>query len=194
MRAHPLHIVVVGRPGAGKGTQACRLASSLGLTHLSTGDLLRDEVTRGTELGERAAGYMAAGSLVPDSVVDALVGKRLASLGTGTVLDGYPRTVHQAQLLDRMIDVTTVIDLHVPDVVVVERLSSRQRDDDLPETIAHRLRAYEAATHPMIVRYAQTGRLRVVDGVGDVDEVAERVLRAVMGAVAASDGFASAAG
>jgi adenylate kinase len=180
-------IALLGPPGSGKGTQATRLRDR-GFAPVVTGDLLRAARAEGTELGRRAAEYMDRGDLVPDDVIAAMVREALEGLdGTPVVLDGFPRTVAQADLLadalrDRGRELTDVLLLDVPDDVVAERISGRGqgRADDDPETVRERLRVYHRDTEPLAGYYAERDLLRRVDGTGDADAV-EAGIRAALG-------------
>ncbi len=210
-------VILLGPPGAGKGTQAARLAERLGLAHVASGDLFREAVAAQTPLGQKAQGYMERGELVPDEIVVAMVLERLTrpDCRRGAILDGFPRTVAQAEALERDLSAQgkkadAVLLVNVPDEVVLERLTGRricrncqapyhltfhppaqegvcdrcggalyQRDDDREETVRHRLRVYWEQTAPLISYYRQKRLLREVDGVGEVEEVGERLLRAL---------------
>jgi adenylate kinase len=170
-------IALLGPPGSGKGTQAERLCEELGYTWLSTGDLLREARANGTELGERAGEYMDRGELIPDDVIVKVVEEALAGVGDRPILlDGFPRTVAQAELGPGL-DVAILID--VPDDVVVERIAGRGqgRADDNPETVRERLRVYHQETEPLVEHYDKQDKLRRVDGAGSPDEVHQEVLR-----------------
>jgi adenylate kinase len=171
-------IALLGPPGSGKGTQAERLCVALGYTWLSTGDLLREARANGTELGERAGEYMDRGELVPDDVIVDLVEDALAKTGNAPVLlDGFPRSVAQAEALGRELGAAILID--VSDELVVERIAGRDqgRADDDPETVRERLRVYHQETEPLVEHYEKQGKLRRVDGAGSPDEVHQEVLR-----------------
>jgi adenylate kinase len=177
-------IVFLGPPGSGKGTQAQRLKEYLGVAHLSTGEMLRD--AEDTPLGRRAARYMLAGQLVPDDVVVGIVVDRLSEkdCSRGCLFDGFPRTVPQAEALDRMLaDRATPLDLvlalDVPDERLIERLVSRGRPDDDRQTIAERFRQYESLTAPVLDYYRRRGILRQIDADGTPDEVFARIREAV---------------
>lgn len=180
-------ITLLGPPGSGKGTQAARLGEKRGFVALSTGDLLREARAAGSELGRRASEYMDRGDLVPDEVIVAMIRDELASLdGKPVLLDGFPRTVAQADALagtleerGRKLDAALLID--VPDDVVVERISGRHqdRDDDAPETVRERLRVYHRETEPLVEYYGDRGLLRRVDGEGDADAVNAEVRAAL---------------
>jgi adenylate kinase len=186
----PPAVALLGPPGSGKGTQATRLRDQLGFAPLSTGDLLRAARAAGTELGRRAAEYMDRGDLVPDELIVAMARDAIASLdGTPILLDGFPRTVAQADALarvlrDRARELTAAVLIDVPDDVVVERISGRRqgRQDDRPETVRERLRVYHRETEPLVAYYDERGLLRRVDGAGDPDAVAAGVRDALDGA------------
>ncbi len=183
-----LNLVLLGPPGSGKGTQAARLQDQLGFVPLATGDLLREARAAGTELGRRASEYMDRGELVPDDVIVAMIRDELANLDDKPVLlDGFPRTVAQADALagaleERSRDLSRVVLVDVPDDVVVERISGRHddRDDDDPETVRERLQVYHRETEPLVAYYDERGLLRRVDGARDPDEV-EAAIRAALG-------------
>jgi adenylate kinase len=212
-----VRLVLLGRQGAGKGTQCVRLARHFVVPHLSTGDMLRMAVKEGTDFGRKAKEYMDAGELLPDDVMVGMVAERLGRDDTnrrGYVLDGFPRTVGQAEALaeinaDKPLDV--VIDLEVPEEVVIQRISKRrvctdcgtnysvdapprydwtcencggdvvQRDDDTEEAIRHRLDLYREQTEPLIAWYQSQDLLTAVDGLGHPDEVSRRLVRAIDG-------------
>jgi adenylate kinase len=187
--AAPPTVALLGPPGSGKGTQAMRLRDELGFAPLSTGDLLRAARAAGTELGRRAAEYMDRGDLVPDELIVAVVRDAIASLdGTPILLDGFPRTVAQADALARVLrdrgrELTAAVLIDVPDDVVVERISGRRqgREDDRPETVGERLRVYHRQTEPLVGYYDERGLLRRVEGAGDPDAVAAGVRDALEG-------------
>jgi adenylate kinase len=160
-------LVLLGPPGSGKGTQAKPFAAARGLAYLSTGDLLR-------AAGGPARRYMDAGELVPDELVLEALGEAMPA--DGFLLDGFPRTLAQAELLDRRADVHAVL-LDVPDELLVERLSTRGRTDDEPATVRRRLAVYHEQTEPLIAHYERRGRLTRIDGTGDADDVQARFLR-----------------
>lgn len=173
-------IVLLGPPGSGKGTQAEHLREDGWLT-LSTGDLLREARSQGTELGGKAAEYMDRGDLVPDDLIVALIGDELEGRDDESiVLDGFPRTVAQADALagalePRGRELTSVVLIDVPDDVVTERISGRGREDDDPETVRERLHVYHDETEPLIEYYERRDLLRRVDGKGDPDAVEQRL-------------------
>lgn len=183
-----MRLVLVGPPGAGKGTQAAAIADKLGVRHISTGDIFRANVGQGTALGRQAKGFMDAGQLVPDEVTNAMVADRLThdDVASGFLLDGYPRNLSQADVLagflvERGTPLDVVVEIVVESDQVVQRLLSRGqgRADDTEEVIRHRLEVYEAETAPLVGYYRDRGLLKTVDGVGSVDEVSARILAAL---------------
>ena len=191
-----MRIVLLGPPGSGKGTQATFLAETLGVPAVSTGDLFRAHADQGTELGQTASAYATAGDLVPDDVTMTMVVERLTQpdCSGGYLLDGFPRTIGQAeQLRDRLAargkQLDAVLELGVDDAELIRRMASRQvlidgawvvRDDDKPETVRRRLEVYREQTAPLVDFYAAEGLLRRIDADGEVDVVAGRV-RAALG-------------
>lgn len=185
-----MRLVLLGPPGAGKGTQAVRLAEVYGVPHIATGDIFRANVADATPLGQKAREYMDRGDLVPDDVVIEMVTDRLAAPDTepGFLLDGFPRTVPQALALEEVLQsrgrpLDAVIRLVVTDDEVMQRLAQRRekedRSDDDAETVRNRLEQYRAKTEPLEAFYAERELLLDVDGVGAVDEVTKRA-RAVL--------------
>ncbi|HYX98828.1 MAG TPA: adenylate kinase [Mycobacterium sp.] len=179
-----MRVVLLGPPGAGKGTQAVRLAEKLEVPHLSTGDLFRENIADGTKLGLEAKRYLDAGDLVPSELTNELVDDRLSKPDTnsGFILDGYPRSVQQAKALDDMLErrgtaLDAVLEFRVPEDVLFERLRSRGRADDTDEVIRNRMNIYREETAPLIEYYRS--ELRTVDAVGSVDEVFARALQAL---------------
>lgn len=187
-----MRLVIMGPPGAGKGTQAVVVAQSLGVPHISTGDIFRANVSQGTPLGEEAQRYMDAGEYVPDSITNAMVRDRLSrdDCDPGFLLDGYPRTLEQVNELDAMLRsdgrvIDKVIELTVDTEAVVQRLLNRAqeqgRSDDTAEVIRRRLEVYFEQTAPLTAVYRERGLILEVDGMGDVPVVTERILTALSG-------------
>lgn len=173
-----MRLILLGPPGAGKGTQAERLCATHGLAHLSTGDLLRAAVKAGTELGERAKGYMDKGELVPDELVLALLVERLRESSDAFLLDGFPRNVSQAEALAAelgSIQIERVVNLELGDEEIVERLLARGRKDDQEEVIRNRLEVFRAETAPLIDYYSAKGLLVSVDAEGSIDQITNRI-------------------
>lgn len=209
-----MKIVFLGPPGAGKGTQASIIAQKAAIPTISTGAMLREAMAQGTELGKEAARYTEKGELVPDEVVIGIVAKRLEQpdCAAGYILDGFPRTVAQAQALDEMSPnaIDLALSLEVPDEDIIERLTGRRecgkcgatyhiknnpsakgdkcekcggelvtRADDQIDTIRNRMNVYHAQTEPIKEYYQRCGKLKCVDGVGAVDEIAAKLLCAL---------------
>ncbi|MCV7343812.1 adenylate kinase [Mycolicibacterium rhodesiae] len=179
-----MRIVLLGPPGAGKGTQAADLAKKFGIPHVSTGDLFRDNITRGTELGVEAKKYLDAGDLVPATLTNALVDSRLddADVSDGFILDGFPRSVEQAEALKQMLSrrnlkLDAVLEFRVPEEELVTRLMGRGRADDNEDTIRNRFKVYRDETAPLLDYYSE--ELKTVDAVGSLDEVFARALHAL---------------
>jgi adenylate kinase len=183
--------IIFGPPGSGKGTQAARIEKEFHLAHLSTGQILRAEVARGTEIGREVARIMAAGDLVPDDIIVSIVRQRLpaSEAGAGVLLDGFPRTLQQAQALDAMLAqeghrVDFVVALDVPESELIQRILHRAaiegRSDDTPEAIAERMHEYHKLTEAVLDYYRKQGvRVEEVDGTGGADAVFERIRRAI---------------
>jgi len=177
-------MVILGRQGSGKGTQAARIAESFGVVHISTGDMLRAAVAEGTELGLKAKSLMDSGDLVPDSVMNGIVEERLLkedAQGGGFLLDGFPRTVGQAEALLSYVeeDLQLAINLDVSIEEVIIRMLARGREDDTIEAITRRLELYETETAPLLDWFAEKGILKIVDGDGTETEVFERLVDVV---------------
>ena len=185
-----MRLVILGAPGSGKGTQAARLKAALGVPHISTGDLLRAAVAAGTPLGLKAKAVMEAGHLVSDDIVLGMLEQRLAQpdLRTGFILDGYPRNLEQVRALDALLarmrqPLDAVLKLRVPSDVIIARTELRHkaegRADDDPATVRKRLEVYAEQTAPVAEHYTRAGILRLVDGVGALDEVFARIMAAL---------------
>lgn len=183
-------LVLLGPPGAGKGTQAARLAERLGVPAISTGDIFRANIKGGTPLGKTVQEYTSRGALVPDSVTNEMVRDRLAQddVADGFLLDGYPRNVAQVAELEKILaDAGLTLDLAVeitadPEVVVgrlLKRAEIEGREDDTEHVVRHRLDVYAQETAPIAQVYADRGLLAQVDGIGDVDDVTERLVAAI---------------
>ncbi|NNH71844.1 adenylate kinase [Nocardia uniformis] len=179
-----MRVVLLGPPGAGKGTQAVLLSEKLGVPHISTGDLFRANISQQTALGREAQKYMDAGNLVPSDVTNRMVEARIAEpdAANGFVLDGYPRTIDQAEALEKMLlqdskKLDAVLCFVVAEDVVVERMLARKRADDNEETIRNRMRVYREETEPLLEHY--DGLVVTVEGVGEIDDVNTRALQAL---------------
>jgi adenylate kinase len=192
-----MRLVLFGAPGSGKGTQATRLKERLGVPHISTGDLLRAEIKEGTELGLKAKGLMDQGILLPDDIMLGIIEHRLSQPDAkpGFILDGYPRNLAQADALDTVLarigqPLDVVVKLEVPDSAIIDRCEVRfekeGRPDDNPDTVKRRLGIYADQTAPVADFYKQRGKLQVVDGVGELDDVTQRVLDVLPGGVQAA--------
>ena len=186
-----MRLVLLGAPGSGKGTQATRLKDHLQVPHISTGDLLRAEVAAGSKLGQAAKAVMDCGNLVSDEILLGMLEERLARPDTanGFILDGYPRNLAQAAALDKLLarigqPMDFAVQLEVPTDLLVERIAGRAtaegRADDSPESVRNRLDIYDCQTAPVIDFYRQHGKLTVVEGVGSLDDVFNRILGALV--------------
>ncbi|MEE2859307.1 MAG: adenylate kinase [Paracoccus sp. (in: a-proteobacteria)] len=185
-----INIILLGPPGAGKGTQAKRLVEERGLVQLSTGDMLRAARSSGTEMGKRVAEVMDRGELVTDEIVIGLIREKLAEGGKGFIFDGFPRTLAQADALRALLQETgqkldAAVELKVDDEALVARIVKRAeetlaagqpvRNDDTPEVFSDRLREYYKKTAPLLGYYYATGDLRQVDGMAPMDQVAAQI-------------------
>jgi len=184
-------LLIVGPPGAGKGTQAAMIARALGIPHISTGEMLRAQVAAGTDLGKQAKAIMDSGALVPDAIVIAMVKERLTEddAACGFLLDGFPRTAAQAEALDREAadrPLELVLSLEVDEEEVVRRLLRRAeiegRSDDTEETIRNRMAVYRAQTEPLIAYYRNRGLLCPIDGMGGIEVTFSRIAAALAAA------------
>ena len=208
-----MKIILLGAPGAGKGTQAEVISDRLNIPQISTGNIIREALKSGTEVGLKAKEFIDNGLLVPDEVVIAIIQERIAKddCANGFILDGFPRTIAQAEALDKMgVVIDRVVDIEVADEAIAARLSGRrvcgtcgssyhteykkpavegicdkcggaliQRKDDHPDTVAERLKVYHAQTEPLKAYYANTGKLREVQGQGEVAETTALVMAAL---------------
>ncbi len=183
-------LLLIGPPGAGKGTQAARLAETFGIPAISTGDIFRSNVKNQTELGQKAKAFMDAGDNVPDSLTNALIRDRLAEgdAQAGFLLDGYPRTVDQVRELDEFLAghgaaLDAVVELIADPDVVVDRLRKRAveqgRSDDDESVVRHRLEVYREQTEPLVGIYGDRGSLIEIDGLGEIDDVTGRIIGAL---------------
>ena len=184
-----MRLVLIGPPGAGKGTQALRIAADFSIPHISTGEILRAAVAEGSELGKEVKRLLDAGELVPDETMIKVMKGRLSQRDCrpGFLLDGFPRTVAQAARLDELLtelrcELTCVVNLLVPSEVLVERIKKRAeegsgRSDDTVETAMKRLQVFLEQTAPVVAYYRNNLKLVDIDGLGTVDEVASRIAR-----------------
>ena len=183
------YYILFGPPGAGKGTQAGAMVQRYNLCHLSTGELLRSEIAAGTPLGLQAKALIEAGNLVPDEVVEGMIEERFRTTEgvDGFLLDGFPRTIAQAEALDRMLEkngeeVTACVSLMIPDLLIHERIAHRahiegRADDARPEIVENRVRTYHAKTEPLIDFYRAAGKYQEIDGEGTIDQVRCRIFQ-----------------
>ena len=182
------YFILFGPPGAGKGTQAGAMVENYNLKHISTGELLRAEIAEGTELGKKAKSLIDAGALVPDEVVEGMIESVFAKTKdvNGFLLDGFPRTIAQAEALDKILaktseSVTGVVSLMIPDEMIKERIAHRaaiegRADDAKEETILNRIRTYHEKTEPLIEFYKKAGKYHEVESTGTIEEVRTLVL------------------
>jgi adenylate kinase len=185
-----LNVLILGPQGAGKGTQAKRIAAEYGVPHIATGDMFRAAIAKGTPLGRQVEPILASGALVPDDLTIGLIRERLAEedAGQGFVLDGFPRNMAQAEALDALLEeidrpLSAILEFQLPDEVGIERMLSRAREedrpDDTPEVIAKRLGIYHAETEPVVRHYLATGNVVGIHAGGSVNEVWSEVQQAL---------------
>jgi adenylate kinase len=187
-------LILLGPPGVGKGTQASRLTKTRGLVQLSTGDMLREAIANGTELGRKAKSIMDEGKLVADDIILGMIAERLSSpdCANGVILDGFPRTIEQAKGLDTMLveiglSVNHVIEMQVDENILADRIlkraqeSEQVRDDDNVEVLKKRLKVYHENTAPIIPYYKDGGKVSVVDGMQPIEDVAAAIDRILIG-------------
>lgn len=185
-----MRLIILGPPGAGKGTQAEHISQRRGIPHISTGDIFRDNIRRETELGSKVKSILASGGYVPDEITNEIVADRLAQddAQDGFLLDGYPRTVAQVEALDTLLDgwghpLQAVVELQVEEQELVSRILKRAetsgRSDDTEEVIRERLRIYREETEPLVRIYSERNLVIEIDGVGELDEVTDRITAAL---------------
>lgn len=185
------YYILFGPPGAGKGTQAIHMVEKYNLHHISTGALLRKEIAAGTKLGALAQSLIDKGNLVPDEVVEEMIQKEFNTITgvDGFLLDGFPRTISQAEALDKMLarseeEVTATISIMIPDATVMERIKGRaikegRADDASEDIINNRIATYHRQTEPLIKYYSNQSKYHEVDGVGNIDEIRDRIFAAM---------------
>ena len=204
-----MKLILLGAPGAGKGTQAAQIAAKYGIPHISTGDIFRKNIKEGTPVGLKAKSYIDRGELVPDEVTCELVASRIneKDCENGFLLDGFPRNVFQAETLDRLTDIDAVINIDVDLSALEARITGRrvcgkcgesyhvsvkadnacdkcggelvQRDDDKPETVRSRLEVYNRSTKPLVAYYEKSGKLKTVDGMQSIADVFADIVKAL---------------
>ena len=186
-----LNIILFGAPGCGKGTQAARIKEKYNINHISTGEVIRGEISRGTELGKSMQSYIEAGKLAPDSIVIGMIRNYIAEHkdAVGNIFDGFPRNTFQAEQFDQMMaqtgsQVDIMLSLQVPDQEIVDRLLLRgqvsgRADDANEEVIRNRIRIYKEQTEPVEQYYAAQGKFVAIDGVGTIDEIFARLAEAI---------------
>jgi adenylate kinase len=179
-----MRLLFIGPPGAGKGTQASRVAQRIGIPHVSTGEMFRDNVANGTELGRKVEAIMAAGDYVPDEVTVAMLADRIAEPDAvgGFILDGFPRTIAQVEALDELLGddgLDTVVVFEVDEDQLTERMMARGRADDTEETMRNRFEVYHHQTQPLLEIYGGRGITVSVNGMGGIEEITDRVIAAL---------------
>ncbi len=180
-----MHIIILGAPGSGKGTQSAEIMKEFSLEHLSTGDMLRAEISAKTELGLAAKEIMDKGELVSDDIILGMVSNKIANSDKGMLFDGFPRTIPQAIGLDKLLlqqnsSISHVIQLEVDNNEIVERMLARGRDDDNEQTIRNRLSVFESQTAPLINYYKEQNKLSPVKGSGDVADIFAEIKKALL--------------
>ncbi|MDY5812981.1 MAG: adenylate kinase [Bacteroides sp.] len=187
-----LNLVIFGAPGSGKGTQSERIVAKYGLNHISTGDVLRGEIKKGTPLGNTAKGFIDQGQLIPDELMIDILAQVFDSFkdSKGVIFDGFPRTIAQAEALKKMLaerkqEVNVMLDLEVPEDELMTRLIKRGKEsgraDDNEETIKKRLTVYHTQTAPLIDWYKKEGTYRHINGLGSLDTIFDEICRAIEG-------------
>ncbi|MEI0602601.1 adenylate kinase [Brachyspira alvinipulli] len=177
-----LNIIFIGAPGVGKGTQSALIEKDYSIAHIATGDMLRENIANGTELGKTAKSYMDKGELVPDSLVIDMLTDRIKKddCKNGFMLDGFPRTMEQAKELSKILDslnykINAVIDLYASENIIIERLLNRGRADDNEETIRNRLKVFESQSKPVLEYYNDKVKIIKIESVGSPEEVYARI-------------------
>lgn len=185
-----LNIVIFGAPGSGKGTQSCRIVEKYGLNHISTGDVLRAEIKKGSELGVIAQQYINQGQLIPDDLMIEILAKEVDNFkdSKGVIFDGFPRTIAQAEALKKMLqergeEVALMVNLEVPEEELMARLIKRGKEsgraDDNEETIKKRLDVYNTQTAPLIHWYESEGKHCRIEGYGNLDDITDQICRKI---------------